>query len=638
MKKVFTIIFLAISVISIAKAQINGDYRSAKSGNWNALDTWEVYSSGTWNPAASLVSTRNYTVQSGHTVTLTASTSCNILKVENLAVLRAINNAGATTVYLRVGHLGTTNVTIQNDGLIGGAEDGTGGAFILETSNVAMGFKLTGSGICRVARLRILQNNLKDPVVEIDQDVTVTDATAPFTAYTNSSASVSSENFTITINEGKTVKILNPNAAFHMGSSSTTNSAGSYTYNINGTLDLSESIVTTHIIPFANNSSSNITVNVNGLLKLGSGLNLVNSSPSGNNDGKVTLNINDGGIVDATKTTTLTAGDNYFKLSGTGVLKRKVDNEDVIFPIGLQSASSANSVILNNTGTSSNFSVGLSNTFDISPSSTQIVNRKWDILSEDSGANVNLKLNWKANDQGAGFDAAQSVSLVKLNGANWGSVGTSIITGPDASDFFQAEISGVTNFGEFALQNSSTLPLNFTSFDVKLKNATISPEVTLNWTTQNEVNTENFIIERSIDGNSFTPIGTILSKNMSGTHNYTYVDHFPAPNTSYYRLKQVDKDGKFDYSDIKSINNNSLDLQLSIYPNPVSEIINIIHPIADHNSQINIFDLNGKLIISSAAKMGTSNTSIMVNEIVSNMYFVCFEKQDYKSALKFIKK
>src|SRR5690606_6043081 len=126
------------------------------------------------------------------------------------------------------------------------------------------------------------------------------------------------------------------------------------------------------------------------------------------------------------------------------------------------------------------------------------------------------------------------------------------------------------------------------------------------------------------------------SKNNSGTHNYTLVDYTPIQNTSYYRIKQVDKDGKFDYSDIRAINN-AKGLQLSIYPNPVSEIVNIIHPIADNNSLIKIFDLSGKLITSSLAEFGTSSTAIKVEEIASNIYFIYFEQQNYKSALKFIK-
>src|SRR5690606_10620612 len=107
------------------------------------------------------------------------------------AVVKAANNEGGTTVYIRLGHAGTSIATIQNDGHIGGSETGVGGALILETSASAMGIKLTGSGTCRVARLRVLQGNTKSPSIEVDQDVTVTDATAPFTAYTNSSASSS---------------------------------------------------------------------------------------------------------------------------------------------------------------------------------------------------------------------------------------------------------------------------------------------------------------------------------------------------------------------------------------------------------------------------------------------------------------
>lgn len=635
MKRTITLLF-AFFFFVYARAQNTGDYRSVKSGNWGDISTWETYSGGNWVAATSVVSTRNYTVREGHTVTIATSTSCNALTVEQQAVLRSVRDAGETTVYLRMGHAGNASVTILNNGRIGGTEEGIGGALILETSGVALGFKLTGTGICRVARLRALQGNTKNVTIEIDQDVTVTDATAPFTAYTNSSASVAVENFTMTINPQKTVKIANPSGFFHVGANTVTNQAGSYTYNIDGTLDLSESTVTSYIIPFANNAASNVTVNVNGLLKLGTGLDLVNAAPSTSNNGSVSINLNNNGIIDATRTTLMATGSNYFKVAGNGTLIRKVDNQDITFPLGLQSAVSPNFVTISNTGVPSNFSVRISDNFDVPTSSTQIVNKKWEISTDDAGTIANLKLNWKAADHGNGFNPTQSVSLIKLDGATWSSVGNATVTGPDLSGVLQAEISGMTSFGTFALQNSATLPLNFISFDAKLKGTQFSKEVFLSWTTENEVNTESFIIERSLDGVNFKSIGRALSKNTRGTNNYSFNDYAPLLSTSYYRLKQLDRDGKFDYSIIRSINNNS-ELKLSLYPNPSNETVNLVHPMADTNSVIDIFDSTGKLILSSTAAMGTSNTNINISHIAANVYFLQFKKGGNKSILKFIK-
>lgn len=640
MKSLIITLILTACYFTQLKAQSAGDYRSQTSGNWNTASNWQIYSTSSgWSTATSKPgSSRNVTIKEGHTITLDGSNSCNNLTVETGAVLNSAVNAAESTYYIRVGGVSGSNAVVQNDGLIG-STNGVGDGIILEAAAAAASTVIKGSGVCQVARLRAVSANANNFTMEIDQDITVTAIDVPaFTAYYNSSTSTVNENYTFTINPGKTVKILNGNGYFHAAANTSANPGGNYTYNINGTLDISNSTVTSQIIPISNSASDkNVTLNINGTLKTGTGLNLVNSSPSGSNDGNVVINVNNGGIIDASNATTFTTGDNYFRLAGSGALKRSVDNTDVSFPVGLQSASSANPVILNNSGTETNFSVNLLGSFDISPVSTQVVNRQWNITPDETGANASIKLQWKTSEHGAGFDVLQSVSLARLDGSTWSPSAVSTATGPDASGFYEAEASGITSFGAFSLQNSSTLPLNFVSFDAKLVNKQFSPEVALNWTTQNEVNTENFVIERSLDGNNFVSIGSISSKNASGTHFYSFIDRSPIPNTSYYRLKQIDKDGKFDFSDIRGISN-SFGIKFSVYPNPSTEKINILHPIADNKTLVKIIDFSGKLVGSYLVTAGNTITTISVANLSSSLYFLYFEKQDLNFTSKFIKK
>ena len=95
----------------------------------------------------------------------------------------------------------------------------------------------------------------------------------------------------------------------------------------------------------------------------------------------------------------------------------------------------------------------------------------------------------------------------------------------------------------------------------------------LQWKTADEVNTQQFGIERSSDGVSFTTIGTIKAAG-GGNNSYNYQDKTIYNNKVYYRLKMSDIDGHFTYSNIIWINSQQTGI-VSLYPNPAREWVNI---------------------------------------------------------------
>lgn len=104
--------------------------------------------------------------------------------------------------------------------------------------------------------------------------------------------------------------------------------------------------------------------------------------------------------------------------------------------------------------------------------------------------------------------------------------------------------------GEFCVINYG-LPVELTSFELfsKRKN-----EVDLYWTTATEINNEYFVVERSLDAKTFVEVGRIKGSGNSNTIvNYYFTDKELYAGRFYYRLKQVDFDGKFKYSDVRSV-------------------------------------------------------------------------------------
>lgn len=119
--------------------------------------------------------------------------------------------------------------------------------------------------------------------------------------------------------------------------------------------------------------------------------------------------------------------------------------------------------------------------------------------------------------------------------------------------------------GNFGLVGADILPVKFTNFSSELHNNT----VTLFWTTGQELNNSHFIIEESYDEENFTDKGIVMGAGNSHINQY-YSFSLPFNNqTTYYRLKQVDIDGQFDYS--KIIVETSQLGKFILYPNPSTQ-------------------------------------------------------------------
>ncbi len=129
------------------------------------------------------------------------------------------------------------------------------------------------------------------------------------------------------------------------------------------------------------------------------------------------------------------------------------------------------------------------------------------------------------------------------------------------------------------LEVKIALPVEFTAFDVLEKNN----QVLVNWTTQSEKENDQFIIERSYDGENFEAIGKVEGISSSTGNSYSFTDLNPIlEQTSYYRIQQQDIDGRFAYTDVESIFVKSSGInQLQIYPS-----------IANRNEDINIIFTN----------------------------------------------
>ena len=126
---------------------------------------------------------------------------------------------------------------------------------------------------------------------------------------------------------------------------------------------------------------------------------------------------------------------------------------------------------------------------------------------------------------------------------------------------------------------SPPVPIELISFEV---NEIGNKYVKINWKTATETNNDFFTIEKSKDARNWEIVGKI---NGSGTifseQNYEFDDKNPFDGLSYYRLKQTDFDGKFEYSSIQSIRLNNTISDVKIYPNPTNDLITMEGMVSD---------------------------------------------------------
>jgi hypothetical protein len=191
-----------------------------------------------------------------------------------------------------------------------------------------------------------------------------------------------------------------------------------------------------------------------------------------------------------------------------------------------------------------------------------------------------------------------------------------------AGQTIQIGFDGVGKYGnvigidEITVTANYPLPITLTNFSgVKEGSRNI-----LNWATANETNNKGFELQRSANGEKFSSIASISSKaengNSSSVLNYSYNDEKPLIGTNYYRLRQVDKDGKESFSNIVVLKSAFITKAeiTRVYPNPVAEQLNVI--LNTPNSEkvnIRITDLVGKTIAEKALQTNQGDNNIQFN-------------------------
>ncbi len=162
------------------------------------------------------------------------------------------------------------------------------------------------------------------------------------------------------------------------------------------------------------------------------------------------------------------------------------------------------------------------------------------------------------------------------------------------------------------------LPIELISFNTKLSGSVVK----IDWATATELNNDFFTIERSEDGINWSVMDEVDGAGDAHVRlDYQYIDYDPIPGISYYRLKQTDFDGQFEYFDPSVIfyepNN-----MFRIFPNPVQDQLNITTSSELQDARIFIKNLNGQLEQADELILSSHQAQLQFGHLAPGVYLL----------------
>jgi len=247
-------------------------------------------------------------------------------------------------------------------------------------------------------------------------------------------------------------------------------------------------------------------------------------------------------------------------------------------------------------------------------------------------------------------DAAGVFTTAKRMGGTGDDIGYSLAADNLGNIYSTGYYNGTADFdpgaGNYDLSSSGggdvfisklgpdALPVTLINFAVT-KNAN---NVRLTWQTASEFNSDKFEIERGTDGVHFKKISEVKAAgNSSSIQHYQFTDKNTGPNLTaklFYRLVQVDLDGKYIYSPVRFINFKQEDIVLHVFPNPTKDIITITNANPEPGSIYIITDETGRKILSGNLNHGI--TIVDIRYLVKGIYIINIGRE-IKKAIQIIK-
>ena len=334
------------------------------------------------------------------------------------------------------------------------------------------------------------------------------------------------------------------------------------------------------------------------------------------------------------------ASDTRFIITnGAGALTINNVQGSVLSPVGT-SAVRYNPVILNNTGTTDNFTVSVQNTIDNPTFDDNLtVQKQWNISElVDGGSSVLLTFQWNSSDENVAFNR-DAMEVGHFTGGAYMPIGQGGAAGSDPYSFTTS--SPVTTFSPFVIGNIGIAPVELSAFTAVINGSNVK----LHWSTVNEQNNSGFDIERknvnSTNGD-WSTIGNIQGNGTSNvTNSYSFDDRNLSTGNYNYRLKQIDFNGNYEYFNLANEVIVGVPGKFNLsqnYPNPFnpSTSINYELPITNYVT-LSVYDMAGKEVmqlVNENKTAGFYTVKFDASKLSSGTYFYRINAGDFSSIKK----
>lgn len=205
-------------------------------------------------------------------------------------------------------------------------------------------------------------------------------------------------------------------------------------------------------------------------------------------------------------------------------------------------------------------------------------------------------------------DKLEIGGVVKFNGTE------TIVTGP----ILATATTGVSPTG-FRSVGTGTLPVKLIGFNV----ARQQNNLIIEWSTAQEFNSDYFEVQRSDNGINWTSIATVnAAGNSTSVKKYSYTDYANAASKVYYRLKQVDIDGRFDLSAVRMINNQTIAGDVKISNGFANNVFIHFSSQLKGNVSVQVISLEGHRVNQRSLSNPIGQQILSVNQNLKGVYVV----------------
>jgi predicted esterase len=269
------------------------------------------------------------------------------------------------------------------------------------------------------------------------------------------------------------------------------------------------------------------------------------------------------------------------------------------------------------------------------------VGREWKVKNTNGVGAVTVAFDTTGLTLAGGSVAGNFALLIDSDGDGNFNTGTASLYYATSAAGKQVNFSGVTLndnvvFTIITQKSASSLPATWLGFTAE----GVSGNAVLNWKTSEEINVDYYAVEHSTTGRDFTVIATKAANNSLGVNDYAYTHQSLSAGTHYYRIRRVDRDGVYQYSEVKTVKVSGVNA-IQVRPNPVAGSTLTLALSMQQKAQttIQVVSIDGKVMskLNTQLQQGLNTVSVNVDAIPTGIYLVQIVLADEVVTKKFIR-